>query len=66
MSATRSALLLIGAVAVAIGLIWIGQGLGWFRYPARSFMIDQTRWAWRGLALVGVGLLSAAFAWRRR
>lgn len=59
-------LLVVGAIAVVIGLIWIGQGLGYFRYPQSSFMIDHTSWAWRGLALAAAGLLTVAIAERRR
>jgi hypothetical protein len=57
----RAMLLLVGIVALLGGLIWIGQGTGYFPYPESSFMIDQTPWAWRGLALAlaGVALLIA-------
>ena len=66
MNMARHVLLVAGAIAVVLGLVWIGQGLGYFPYPARSFMIGQTRWAWRGLALAAAGALIIAFAGRRR
>jgi tellurite resistance protein TehA-like permease len=55
----RNALLVIGIIATLIGLVWIGQGTGYFPYPASSFMISQMPWAWRGivLALIGLGLI---------
>jgi hypothetical protein len=55
----RIALLIIGIIALLLGLVWIGQGTGYFPYPAGSFMISQTPWAWRGivLALIGIGLI---------
>ena len=55
----RTALLLVGCVALLIGLLWIGQGTGTIRWPASSFMIDARIWAWYGLALaiVGAGLI---------
>jgi hypothetical protein len=55
----RTALLVIGIIATLIGLVWIGQGTGYFPYPASSFMISQMPWAWRGivLALIGLGLI---------
>ncbi|PJI43735.1 MAG: hypothetical protein CTR54_08465 [Rhizobium sp.] len=55
-------LTLIGALAVLIGLVWIGQGSGTFPYPASSFMIDQSPWIayGAGLALVGLGLIAIA------
>jgi hypothetical protein len=57
--------LLLGAIAVLVGLLWIGQGTGYVRWPASSFMIDARVWAWYGLALaiVGAGLIFHA---RRR
>ena len=53
----RIALGIIGTLAVVIGLIWIGQGLGYFRYPPGGFMIDNTVWAYRGAALMIAGLV---------
>lgn len=54
----RKTLLLIGALAIFIGVVWIGQGTGYFPYPPESFMIDQTPWAYRGLALALAGLIA--------
>ncbi|HVA16041.1 MAG TPA: hypothetical protein VNF99_22535 [Stellaceae bacterium] len=54
----RKTLLLIGALAIFIGLVWIGQGTGYFPYPSSSFMIDQTPWAYRGLGLAVFGLIA--------
>ena len=48
-------LVVVGALACMIGLVWIGQGTGYFPYPARSFMISQMPWAYRGAALVVIG-----------
>jgi hypothetical protein len=58
-------LLIVGTVALLLGLLWIGQGTGLVHWPASSFMIDQTPWALRGaaLAVAGVALILAA---RRR
>ncbi len=55
-------LLAIGVFALLAGLIWMGQGAGIIRYPATSFMIDQSPWIWRGglvavLGLIGVVVL---------
>ena len=46
----RQALLIIGIIAALTGLVWIGQGTGTFPYPAQSFMVRATQWAWYGLA----------------
>ncbi len=58
-------LVVVGMVACMIGLVWIGQGTGYFPYPERSFMISQTAWAYRGALLFVIG---AALVWlgRRR
>lgn len=60
----RIPLLTLGLLALLIGLIWIGQGTGYFPYPQSSFMIRQTQWAYYGSALGAVGLLLIAFARR--
>ena len=49
--------LILGILALAIGLLWIGQGTGVIAWPASSFMISQTQWAWYGAALAAVGLI---------
>lgn len=50
---------LLGGLLVLIGLIWIGQGSGYFPYPAESFMIDQSPWIYWGalVAVVGVAVI---------
>lgn len=53
----RSALLIIGLVALAIGLLWIGQGTGTVKWPQTSFMIDQIQWAGFGAGLAALGLI---------
>ena len=51
------ALLIVGFLALAIGLLWIGQGTGACRLAAASFMINQLQWAGYGAALGAVGLI---------
>jgi len=53
----RPILTLIGAVALLIGLLWIGQGLGFIHWPSSSFMLGQQEWAIRGAALAVVGVI---------
>ncbi len=62
----RTVQLLAGALIVLLGLVWIGQGTGWFPYPASSAMIAQTQWAWRGLAVVMGGVVLFVPALLRR
>ena len=53
----RNALLVTGLLAVALGLLWIGQGTGVIHWPASSFMISQIQWAYYGAGLAAVGLV---------
>ena len=52
-------LLIVGIVALLLGLLWIGQGTGMVHWPASSFMLDQRPWALRGaiLAVAGIALI---------
>jgi hypothetical protein len=49
--------LVIGFLALAIGLLWIGQGTGVIAWPASSFMISQIQWASYGAALAALGVI---------
>ncbi len=51
------ALLIVGFLALAVGLLWIGQGTGAFPWPRSSFMINQLQWAGYGAAMAGFGLV---------
>jgi uncharacterized membrane protein len=53
----RRLLLIVGLLALAIGLLWIGQGTGVIKWPATSFMINEMHWAGYGAALAAVGLI---------
>jgi hypothetical protein len=46
-----------GFVALAIGLLWIGQGTGVVAWPRTSFMINQLQWAGYGALLGAIGLI---------
>ena len=54
--------MLIGIVVLAAGLVFVGQGLGYIRWPANSFMISEIKWAYYGggIALVGILLIITA------
>ena len=58
----RTALLSVGVIAILIGLIWIGQGTGYFPYPSSSFMINDIAWAYYGIALAVLGLVAVVAA----
>jgi hypothetical protein len=53
----KTTILVIGILAVVVGLIWVGQGTGYFPYPAESFMINQMPWVYRGAGLAALGLI---------
>ncbi|MEO6780061.1 MAG: hypothetical protein ABI407_03380 [Bradyrhizobium sp.] len=53
----RKLLLILGFIALAIGLLWIGQGTGVVKWPESSFMINQIQWAGYGVALGALGLI---------
>ena len=46
-----------GFIALAIGLLWIGQGTGVVAWPRTSFMINQLQWAGYGAMLGAIGLI---------
>jgi hypothetical protein len=60
----RTAMTVIGALIVIAGLIWAAQGAGWFPWPRTSFMIDNSRWIWIGLATAMGGVVVIALARR--
>jgi uncharacterized membrane protein len=53
----RGIFIVVGLLMAAMGLLWIGQGLGLVRWPASSFMIDQSPWITRGAILAVAGLM---------
>ena len=53
----RKLLLVVGWLALAVGLLWIGQGTGVIKWPESSFMISQIQWAYYGAGLAVVGLI---------
>ena len=64
MKIIKLGLLVIGTLTTLAGLIWMGQGAGIIRYPADSFMIDQTPWIWRGAMVVVAGVIGVGISRR--
>ena len=58
MKIIRAALLIGGILAALIGLVWVGQGSGYFPYPSTSFMINEIPWVYRGVTLAVAGLIA--------
>jgi hypothetical protein len=66
MARARPILIAVGVLMTLMGLLWIGQGLGYVQWPEASFMLDQRPWADRGAALAVSGLLVILVARRLR
>jgi len=61
----RSMFMLIGIIALAFGLLFVGQGLGYIMWPSSSFMLRDVTWAYYGGAIAAVGLAMIVAARRR-
>ncbi|MDQ0561577.1 drug/metabolite transporter (DMT)-like permease [Rhizobium mesoamericanum] len=48
---------LVASLLIVIGVVWIGQGSGYFPYPKESFMINQTPWVYWGALAAIVGIV---------
>ena len=50
--------LVVGILALAVGLLWVGQGTGYVPWPKQSFMINEMIWAYRGAGVAIAGLVA--------
>lgn len=48
---------IFAGLLILIGVLWMGQGSGYFPYPAESFMIDQTPWIYWGAIAAAAGVI---------
>ena len=63
----RVLFLIFGVILLALGLLWVGQGLGVIQWPHSSFMIGQVLWTRIGAAVAIFGALVVfVFARSRR
>ena len=53
----RTVAFIAGILLLLLGLLWLGQGTGYFPYPSYSFMISEMTWAYRGAGVALVGVL---------
>lgn len=60
----KNALLMAGILVTLAGLVWAAQGSGYFPYPASSFMIDESKWIYIGLATAVAGVVLIALSRR--
>jgi hypothetical protein len=55
---TKTWILVLGVLLALAGLTWMGQGSGYFPYPAQSFMINQSPWILRGALTAIAGVIA--------
>jgi uncharacterized membrane protein len=58
----QTLLTIVGVVLLIAGVVFMGQGSGYFPYPASSFMVNANQWIYygAGLAVVGFALIVLA------
>lgn len=57
MTFLRIGAFVVGVLAIAVGLLWLGQGTGLVLWPADSFMLADRTWARNGLLLAAAGVI---------
>jgi hypothetical protein len=62
----KTVLVVLGVIAIVMGLLWAAQGAGYFPYPASSFMINDVAWVYYGLGTAVAGVILILLARRRR
>ena len=58
----RTLAAVIGVLLILVGLVWIGQGLGFLK---GSVMTGNIMWTWIGIVVAIIGAALAVFAVRR-
>lgn len=61
MAFARLLMTIIGGLAVLMGMLWVGQGLGIIMWPSSSFMLADRQWALNGAVLAAFGLAAIWF-----
>jgi hypothetical protein len=60
----KAVMAVAGVIAIVVGLFWAAQGAGYVTWPSESFMINNTRWVYYGLATAIVGVVLVALGRR--
>ena len=60
----KTVLLIVGLLALVLGLHWIGQGTGYFTWPDNPVMDNNPTWTYIGIGTGLVGLVLTM--WSRR
>jgi hypothetical protein len=61
----RIGALVFGVLAIAMGLLWLGQGTGVIMWPKSSFMLADRTWARNGLLLTAAGAIVVWLSYKR-
>ncbi len=59
----RNGLIVLGLLLLLVGLVWVGQGLG---YIKGSFMTGDMKWFWIGVGMIAAGVVLGVGALRGR
>jgi len=62
----RIVAVILGVLAIAMGLLWLGQGTGLILWPSDSFMLSDRTWARNGLLLAAAGAIVVWLGGRNR
>jgi hypothetical protein len=61
----KTLMILVGVIAIVMGLLWAAQGTGIFPYPSSSFMINDMTWFYYGIVTAIGGVAVIVMAQRR-
>lgn len=61
----KIALLVVGVLALLLGLHWIGQGTGYFPSPRNPVMDGQPTWTYIGIGTALLGIIVVWYSRRR-
>lgn len=64
MKIAKTILFWFGILLAVFGSLFLAQGLGWFPYPASSFMVGSQEWVTRGAGTATLGLIIIVIARR--
>lgn len=54
----KLALKIMGFIAFIVGVVWMAQGTGYFRFPGADMMYLRPEWTIRGAGLAVAGLVA--------
>jgi hypothetical protein len=65
----KSVILVVGILALVMGLLWAGQGVGLIQWPPHQpgqfTMVGHSNWIYIGLGVAAAGLVLIVFSRRK-